>query len=514
MLPLFRTNHCRLDSRQRKKQHTEELEKEKSKTDQEIKDLREELDSYKLSVNEFIQAQASLQDQQRQLHEYINTLQIERDELIRSTTLESENLRRQNNIIREHAQQLERDLDALQTNQMDEFGSFETMPLDGGANWNEYNMPPSFQPDHNVHVQQGQHNSFASHPPPPLNQDTAFNKAKSDYPFSLNTFYMCVLFGAFIASNTGSSSSGSKTTQPSVTIPHLSDEYRAESANVLKAVLASAPSNAIDSLPSAASPSTTLLPHRSRSSNRYPGQPTVISAAEMARISSTPASTSTLTDLHNSLTRMTRAQEEIQAFSLTPEQYASITGLDSQDNNHVPHSQQQQHQAPPSRVQPNKPSPTPLQQAFASIRASQDHLDRALLRNGAWDRSAVVDATSAMAMNNNANVNNGNNGNSGNPNADHNNNSNGGNRELSAGPVSWDEAVSMPIPEKVVRDFARMVQESQQGLSQGLKRGVVSVDGSMKVMDDSRTSSTSTTSPMNVNIVAMDGILDAEGEAV
>jgi hypothetical protein len=194
---------------------------------------------------------------------------------------------------------------------------------------------------------------------------------QSDHPFSWNAFYMCLLFGAFIASNSASFSA-----------PQLSEEYQAESANVLKAVLASAAPEVASNNPQS---------HVS-SSNGVP-LPTTISGAEMARMTSgagVSAAPSNLDELHNSLAMPSKEQENEQVFALNADQYNALTTFDGHDAEFK--SQQ----------------PSNLQQALTAMRNNGIHKR--------MDSKGTSDVYSRSLL--------------------------------------WDR-----VPEKVVRDFRRMVRE-------------------------------------------------------
>jgi hypothetical protein len=209
-----------------------------------------------------------------------------------------------------------------------------------------------------------------------------FNNQNSDYPFSWNAFYMCLLFGAFIASNSSSLSSPAA-------LPQLSDEYRAESANVLKAVLASAPGDATSAAIQHSHSSTSFGRHQFAST---------MAGAEMAHMSGSASaaaasSSSTLDNLHNNLALPSKQQENDQVFALNADQYNALTTFhDTDGHNHMDMGDK-----------PAQPQPSNLQQALAAMRG-----------HGNDGRTSQVYSRSLM----------------------------------------WDR-----VPEKVVRDFQRMVRE-------------------------------------------------------
>lgn len=325
---------------------------------------------------------------QQQINQYIEGLHMEKDEMIRRHTLETAELRKKNNILRETMEKLESQLKASNNGSSNnststfsnEFSDFENLTMDSSP-WEDFSMvnglsleteplPASSAPDNSALL-------------PPTKNEKA-EKAAKDYPFSWNAFYMCLLFGAFIVSNSARLSTA--------TLPQLSEEYRAESANVLKAVLASAPPEV--------SSSTNQAPAASASSNAAP-LPTTISGAEMAQMTSVsaPAVTapSSLDELHNALAMPTKEQENEQVFSLNADQYNALTTFEDDGVDFKPQQ------------------PSNLQQALAAMRNNGAHKSlEAKVTSDVYTRSLL-----------------------------------------------WDR-----VPEKVVRDFKRMVRECGAGLDE------------------------------------------------
>lgn len=273
--------------------------------------------------------------------QYLANMHREKDEMIRVHTLETAELRKRNNILKETVEKLERQgRSAAPANVAPDFSEFESM-MDSSP-WEDFTMVNSLSLDADPAPQQPM--AVAT------NEKPTDRPANSDYPFSWNAFYMCLLFGAFVASNNTAFSSRA--------IPQMSEEYRAESANVLKAVLSATPPE----LSSAGNPAGAPLP-------------TTISGAEMAQMTGGAAPTSNLDELHNTLTMATKEQEQEQVFSLNPDQYNSLTTFEDTD--------------PSYKTQ----QPSNLQQALAAMRgnavqnrvpskATSDVYSRSLM----WDR--------------------------------------------------------------------------------------------------------------------------------
>ncbi|PGH33595.1 hypothetical protein GX50_03583 [[Emmonsia] crescens] len=358
---LLRNRQAALDSRQRKKVHTEQLEEDKKRSSSLINELEEALREMKLREAEYHREKTELFEREQHLRGYIDQLHMEKEEMIRSHTLETGELRKKNAILREHLEKAELNAQPVPNSTFrNEFSDYENITMEN-APWDDFSMVNEFS--------LGTENHALIHTPTPVPDNTVLVTSKKadkslekppghtdSSPFSWNTFYMCLLFGAFIASNNGAVSPA---------IPPLSEEYRAESANVLRAVLASADSS---DAPNALIPGAIPGPSSSAAANF----PTTITGAEMAQITSGGGPpTSNLDDLHRNLVAPTKQQEEEQIFSLSTERYRSLTTLEDDGGDF-------------------KPPPSNFQQAYANMRNSgmqhtknaPDIYSRSLL----WDR--------------------------------------------------------------------------------------------------------------------------------
>lgn len=318
----------------------------------------------KIREAELLREKGEWLNAQQQINQYIDNLHMEKDELIRVHTLETAELRKKNNILKETVEKLERQTRASNAPTLgNEFSDFESLTMDGSP-WEDFSMVNSLSLD-------AEPISGSTAPSNALVVSTN-DKPSDKTPFSWNAFYMCLLFGAFIASNSGSLSARS--------IPKLSEEYRTESANVLRAVLSSSPPELATNQAPAVAPSAAagLL------------ATATISSAEMAQMTSGAGASSTLDELHNTLALPTKEQEQEQVFSLTPDQYNSLTTYDESAD----------------FKQPQRTSN--LQQALAAMR-----------NNAAQDRMQMKSASDVYSRS-----------------------------------LMWDR-----VPEKVIRDFRRMVQE-------------------------------------------------------
>ncbi|KAJ5097737.1 hypothetical protein N7456_008458 [Penicillium angulare] len=297
---LLRNRQAALDSRQRKKLHTEKLEEEKKHYTHSISQLEDAITSFQKREAELLREKNEWIQQQQQVTEYLQNMHIEKDEMIRVHTLETAELRKKNNILMETVEKLERGVKPPMVEpHASQFTGFDNMAMDGHP-WDEFSMV------NNLAMQD--HMPSAPIPPPHalthLNERSEKPNSNSDSPFSWNAFYMCLLFGAFIASNNGAI--------PGRNLPQLSEEYRAESANVLKAVLASSPTDVAHSNNAVSVASA------------GPSQATM-TGMDMTQMGPNMGGPSSLDELHDTLVMPTEEQERAQVFAMNVDQYNSLT---------------------------------------------------------------------------------------------------------------------------------------------------------------------------------------------
>ncbi|ETN36598.1 uncharacterized protein HMPREF1541_08876 [Cyphellophora europaea CBS 101466] len=358
---LLRNRQAALDSRQRKKMHTDRLEADKKVWLAEEKDLKEKMAHFE---NVVAQEREQMMQQRQQYEAFIQNLQYERDEAIRTKTIETAELRRQNNVLKDCVRDLERQQAArgFTHNQpstdtfANDFSNFGNLDL-GDDSWDdEFSLIDS--DDLKMEGGETPQRQLTPRPLPTPQYATAAPTIsnKADAGFSWNTFYMCLLFGAFIASqpatttikdSTTSSSSTSRADPPSASnvasLPTLSDDYRLEASNVLKAVL------------SADSDTTTdLQPDPNTAYSMLSGQHN--------------QQHSSLDTLSTTLTTPSRQQQAAAAFSLTPTQYEHITNPDGMLDMPSPIN-------PVDNIDKEAKS-TPLQAIFATMQAERDTVDR------------------------------------------------------------------------------------------------------------------------------------------
>lgn len=302
---LLRNRQAALDSRQRKKQHTERLEEEKKQTSTLITDLEEALAEMRMREEQWEQQRESWQSAQQQYKQYIDDLITEKEEMIRCHTLETAELRKKNAHLTEQAQKLESiSMSAVpsSTGFSADFSDFDH-PTMQSSPWDNFSMVHDFS----IEAEHKQETSLVVLP----------NKAKAaskddDKAATSGLLLMLLLCGAWVAS------SGSTTSAPS--IPTMPDDVRVASAAVLENIYKDAGLQPAE------------LPHPKESkvdAKKTPsqdGSKTALGAFDFASLSTSPVAS-----LHDQLITPSMRQQREQDFSLSADQYNCLTSDETLD---------------------------------------------------------------------------------------------------------------------------------------------------------------------------------------
>lgn len=292
---------------------------------------------------------------QQQCKQYIDNLLLEKEEMVRSHTLETGDLRKKNAYLTEHVQKLESTaMSAVPSSSgfSADFSDFENLTMDSSP-WDDFSLANDFAIDHNEPPHQD--TSIVVLPPKKTEKTTGRD---DDRPAGL--LLVLLLFGAFVASKSSTTSSPS--------IPHLPDDVRAASATVLDTIFKDAgvqPS--VDSRLAFTNRVEAL--ECTPSSTAWPSAKTTLSAAEIAGLSRSP-----LDALHHQLVDPTREQIGEQLFSISAEQYNGITSQDFIN----------EQQAPPPASQHRRN----LGEALAAMRNNniKDSAAEVYTRSLMWDK--------------------------------------------------------------------------------------------------------------------------------
>ncbi|OJD32924.1 bzip transcription factor [Diplodia corticola] len=310
---LLRNRQAALDSRQRKKKHTEELEEEKKLWTERVVQLEDDLQSMRLQVEAAMHEKEQWQRQQLEAQHVIDTLQWEKEEMVRTHTLETGELRKKVSILTEKLEsQSSPTMSAVPSSTFTDFANDMDNLNMGGNEWDSYIYNDFCMEEANGQQQQQQQQQ-------PM-ETSLVNRSRKDVsepekPAASGLLLMLLLCGAFVASNSGSAPA----------IPRMPEDVRAASASVLDSIFKDAGVE-----PSAQS-AHSLIVNRvealepAASGTAWP-KPT-LSGAEFASISHNTGNPQ-FDQLHAQLTQPTKDQEAEQVFSITPAQYNSLTSAD------------------------------------------------------------------------------------------------------------------------------------------------------------------------------------------
>ncbi|KAK7425625.1 hypothetical protein QQZ08_007841 [Neonectria magnoliae] len=290
---LLRNRQAALDSRQRKKQHTERLEDEKKQFTSIIGDMEEEMAELRAKLEQVLIEKQSYTN-------YIENLNIEKEEMIRSHTIETGELRKKVGVLTDHVQRLESNAVPSANPGSNAFpGAYDEMDTMGmGGAWdtsnflNEYPVEPEVKQEMAMVPTKKTENAYAVDSEKPAAQG--------------GLLFMLFLVGAFVLSS-----------RSTPAIPRVSEDVRAASATLLDNVLKEAGVNSQSTMMQAAPPQSSGAAHW--------GNP-------MNDIAMEGVAPSMLSDLGDALTRPTREQTNEQIFSLSAAQYNGVSSQEFLQN--------------------------------------------------------------------------------------------------------------------------------------------------------------------------------------
>ncbi|KAK0730804.1 hypothetical protein B0H67DRAFT_474509 [Lasiosphaeris hirsuta] len=290
---LLRNRQAALDSRQRKKQHTERLEDEKKQYTEVISSMEDQIAKLEREMDGLLREKSTYEV-------YISDLERKQEEMIATHTIETGELRKKIGVLTNHVQTLESAVPAPNASGYSgSFAEMDGMNMDGP--WEEMQMFNSFPMEQVPEVKQEMQIVPAKKPEVVLTTDCEKPAQQG------GLLFMLFLVGAFVLSSRSTPS-----------IPRVSEDVRAASATLLENVLKDA------GVPHASSSLEAMAPQPSGTSwSQATGSSMPIAAPVMDNVAP-----SMLGDMVDSLTQPTEQQTNEQLFSLSVSQY---NGLSSQD---------------------------------------------------------------------------------------------------------------------------------------------------------------------------------------
>jgi hypothetical protein len=259
-----------------------------------INDLEEDLAEAKLALDDMAR-------KEQQYQQYIENMQMEKEEMVRVHTIETGDLRKKVSVLTDHINRIESTAMSTvpsSTGFNADYSDIDSLTMDSA--WDNISFLNDFAPEPEVKIE----NSLV--PIKKADMDT-------EKPAAQGLLLILLLFGAFVASKGSSGSSPS--------IPQVPEDVRAASATLLEDIFkdagvqqsASGVSEALAPMPSGGTWSTTPM--------------SSMGGHEMVGVTS-----SRLGDLADGLTQPTEEQNNEQLFGLSAAQYNGLTSQDFLQN--------------------------------------------------------------------------------------------------------------------------------------------------------------------------------------
>jgi hypothetical protein len=219
---------CRLDSRQRKKRHTEELEEEKKHWTEENCSIKTELKELREQFEHLLIEHQGLQSLNSHLNHQVQSLENEKEEMITQHTLESGELRKKISVLKDQLESNPLTHPSHSSDYADFASELEglNMSSDGG-DWTAWVTEFDVDQPQPPPVQHKPHSNETTLVVGQRRKDTLFSDVPDKQMVSGSFLLLFLLYGAFVATRATSSAP----------IPPMSDEYRHEAALILNHVL-------------------------------------------------------------------------------------------------------------------------------------------------------------------------------------------------------------------------------------------------------------------------------------
>jgi hypothetical protein len=281
---LLRNRQAALDSRQRKKLHTERLEDEKKQFTSVITGMEEEINDLNARLTQLLREKESFQN-------YIENLQMEKEELIQTHTIETGELRKKVSVLTEHVQRLESGAMPGNAGFPNNFHDMDGMNMD--ASWDNMGFMNEFP----IETEVKQESQIIQAKKNEVNLPADVEKPATQG----GLLFMLFLVGAFVLSN-----------RSTPTIPRVSEDVREASATLLD--------NIFKDAGVAGNPNNAMAAAAPQPSGANWATPMAMAANHMEGIAP-----SMLGDMHDALTQPTQRQTNEQVFSLSAAQYNGVT---------------------------------------------------------------------------------------------------------------------------------------------------------------------------------------------
>ena len=288
------------------------MEEEKKQYTNIIGELEEALSEMKLQEAEWMREKETWIASQQRYKQYIDTMLLEKEELVRRHTIESGELRKKNSILMEQLQRMESTAMSTapsSTGFSADFSDFDHLTMNSSP-WDNFSVANEFSIETEPIIETSMVVASSSSSPPAKPERSII---KDDEKTATSGFLlMLLLCGAWVASR------GTPSASSVDWLPNMPEHMRAASATVLDHIYEDA------GIHRHQEPRSSRHSLQMPRSNALPGNnnacQTTLSSFELASLSNAP-----LERLHHQLTTPNEGQLRDQAFSLTPSQYNDLS---------------------------------------------------------------------------------------------------------------------------------------------------------------------------------------------
>ncbi|RPA82645.1 hypothetical protein BJ508DRAFT_325385 [Ascobolus immersus RN42] len=340
---LLRNRQAALDSRQRKKQHTERLEEEKKIHSTIISDLEEKLSILQMRDHEWKMRNDQAMKELENCRHQVEVLQMEKEDMVKKHTIETGELRKKNNYLVDQCSKLE---NALQNRAAPGSASYgdEFDDLDDLENGNFFDAPTGYD------------NGFNMRMDPPVKKERMEEDKAAPAPGLLLILLLC---GAFVASSKVASKA----------LPPLPQPIRNASAGILQTIFNDAGVQQHNNgrvMASLESSTTDWLSVRNDGGSKMVG-----------------IGSSTLEALNAQLNSPSAQQERAELAQLTADEYNSVTSKEFREPESISIKGRRQ-----------------IEEGLASMRATKGSAAEVYTRSLLWDKvdAEVVRRFAAFAQ--------------------------------------------------------------------------------------------------------------------
>ncbi|KAH9908730.1 bZIP transcription factor [Xylariomycetidae sp. FL2044] len=335
---LLRNRQAALDSRQRKKQHTERLEDEKKAYTAAISHYEDEIADLNMQMSQLLREKELFQN-------HIEEMRMQKEEMIQAHTIETGDLRKKVSVLTDHVQRLEAVTMPSNVGYSNDFNDMDGMGMD--PVWD--NM--GFMGDYPVESEVKQELQMVPVKKPEMAPPTPPTDIEKPAMQGGLVFWL-FLFGAFVLSK-----------RSATNMPRVPEDMREASATLLNDIFQ-------DAGVAHASETSMAPPVPSQpvdTTNTWAGT----ASAPMASNGLDSVAPSMLGDMADSLTQPTQEQMNEQLFSLTPAQYNAVNSQDFMRH-------------PPARS--TSKGRRNLAEALANMRSEKQSAAEVYTRSLLWDQ--------------------------------------------------------------------------------------------------------------------------------